>query len=76
MEKLQFKDYDQSLHAAEQLKGDSINETIQTLVGLLLGVLPSSRAFDLKRYESSKVIKGEFCLTLDNPETINQVLLN
>lgn len=76
MEKFQFKDYDQFLHAADELKGDNINEAIQTLAGFLLGVLPGSRAFDLKSYESSKVVKGEFWPTLDKPETLGQELLN
>lgn len=69
--KFGYENLDQLKRAADRLKDDNIQKSIQTYRGVFQGALPTSRTFEFKLDDDGEIIKGTIDAAIENPEILN-----
>lgn len=68
----QYTSVDDVRHSASRLKDDNIKEKREVFIGMLLGILPDSMAFEFKITESAEIIRGKLSAELADLESLYQ----
>lgn len=67
-----YSGFEQLKTASERLKDDNIHEKTETFQGEFQGVLPSSRTFEFRLADESRILKGRIDSAFEQPELLNR----